>query len=61
MAHKLVRTGQKGSGIEGSGRAQPILWDVRQPSVGDSSLTDGEEQPRFLYLLQGHQGIMSCL
>lgn len=35
MSHKLVRTGQQGSGREGSGSVQPTLWGVwGSPVVG---------------------------
>lgn len=52
MAHRLVRTGQEGSGMEGSGRAQPIFWDVRQPRVGVHPLLMEKSKPDFLICSQ---------
>lgn len=52
MVHKLVRTGQEESGMEASGRAQPILWDVRPPSVGVHPLLMEESKPNFLIYSQ---------
>lgn len=52
MTHKLVRAGQEESGTEGSGRAQPILWDVRQPSVGVHPLLMENSKPDFLVCSQ---------